>query len=53
MKILIEMPEPRKPDCELCGQIHHPHEVCPEELDGVYLEPTWKTKRRELTDENN
>ena len=47
MKIIIDMPDPRKPDCEFCGQIHKPKEDCPEELFGVELEPTWKTRKED------
>jgi len=54
MKIVIEMPEPRKPECELCGFIHKPKEVCPEELEGIHLEPSWKKRDiMEEIDENN
>ena len=53
MKIIIEMPEPRKPECELCGMIHKPKEVCEEELEGFYMEPSWKKDPDALMEEIN
>lgn len=51
MKILIEMPEPRRPECEVCGLLHGPKEVCPEELQGIYMEPQWLKKEREMDED--
>ncbi len=38
MKIIIEMPEPRSPQCPFCSEEHHPKEVC----QGLYLEPDYE-----------
>ena len=51
MKIIIEMPEPRKPECDLCGYIHGPKDVCEEDLEGIYMEPQWAKEERK-SDEN-